>query len=116
MHHILSLLFSDPRGMQEDLRRIMSCISLLPESLRREQHVLRMILRTSRRVLSSEERIQGNSKEGIYTDEWGNEIGDSIDLEPCDYRLDAVDREEYLFTDDYIFEYFDEEGFDTYDH
>lgn len=56
------------------------------------------------------------SKDGIYTDEWGNEIGDSIDLEPCDYRLDAVDREEYLFTDDYIFEYFDEEGFDTYDH
>ena len=56
------------------------------------------------------------SKEGIYTDEFGNEIGDSIDLEPCDYRLDAVDREEYLFTDDYIFEYFDEEGFDTYDH
>ena len=55
------------------------------------------------------------SKDGIYTDAFGNEIGDSIDLEPCDYRLDAVDREEYLATDDIFFEFFGEEG-DLYDH
>lgn len=55
------------------------------------------------------------SKEGIYTDQFGNEIGDSIDLQPCDYRLDAVDREEYIQTDDYFYEYFGEENFDIYD-
>ena len=55
------------------------------------------------------------AKDGIYTDEFGNEIGDSIDLEPCDYRLDAADREEYIDTDEYYFEYFGEENFDIYD-
>ena len=54
------------------------------------------------------------SKE-IYKDPFGNEIGDSIDLEPCDYHLDAVDKEEYILTDDYYFDYFDEGGFDLYD-
>ena len=49
------------------------------------------------------------SKEGIYIDEFGNEVGDSIDLEPCDYHLDAVDRFEYILTDDYIFD-FGEDG------
>ena len=56
------------------------------------------------------------AKDGIYTDEFGNEIGDSIDLEPCDYRLDAADREEYIDTDEYYFEYFGEENFDIYDN
>lgn len=56
------------------------------------------------------------SKEGIYEDVLGNEIGDSIDLEPCDYRLDAVDREEYIMTDDYFFDYFDEGDINIYDH
>lgn len=28
--------------------------------------------------------------EEIYTDEYGNEVGDSIDLTPCDYKLDSV--------------------------
>lgn len=56
------------------------------------------------------------SDKGIYIDEFGNEIGDSIDLSPCDYDLDAVDKEEYLTTDDYILDYFDEGGFDLYDH
>lgn len=55
------------------------------------------------------------SKEGIYMDNFGNEIGDSIDLQPCDYRLDAVDREEYIESDDYYYEYFGEENFDIYD-
>ena len=55
------------------------------------------------------------SKEGIYTDEFGNEIGDSIDLSPCDYELDAVDKEEYINTDDYYFDYYGEENFDIYD-
>jgi hypothetical protein len=26
----------------------------------------------------------------IFTDEYGNECGDSIDLSPCDYLLDSV--------------------------
>lgn len=34
--------------------------------------------------------------EDIYTDERGNEVGDSIDLNPCDYLLDQTD----LFTED----------------
>lgn len=55
------------------------------------------------------------SDKGIWEDEFGNEVGDSIDLSPCDYLLDAVDKEKYLDTDDYFFEYFDEGGFDTYD-
>ena len=53
--------------------------------------------------------------DGIHTDQFGNEIGDSIDLSPCDYRLDAVDREEYINTDDFYFEYYGEENFDIYD-
>lgn len=55
------------------------------------------------------------SEQGIYIDAFGNEVADSIDLSPCDYALDAVDKEEYINTDDYIFDYFDEGGFDTYD-
>ena len=55
------------------------------------------------------------SEEGIYQDEWGNEIGDSIDLQPCDYLLDAVDKYEYILTDDYYMEYYGEENFNIYD-
>ena len=55
------------------------------------------------------------SEDGIYIDEFGNEIGDSIDLEPCDYLLDAVDRYEFILTDDYCMEFFGEENFDIYD-
>ncbi len=55
------------------------------------------------------------SEKGIYIDEFGNEIADSIDLTPCDYELDAVNKELYLETDDYILDIFDEGGFDTYD-
>lgn len=54
------------------------------------------------------------SDKGIYKDEFGNEIGDSIDLQPCDYELDAVDKVEWTMTDDYYFEYFGEES-DLYD-
>lgn len=53
--------------------------------------------------------------DGIYIDDFGNEIGDSIDLEPCDYRLDAVDRYEYIETKDYYMDYPSEEDFDIYD-
>ena len=55
------------------------------------------------------------SKDGIYEDAFGNEIGDSIDLSPCDYDLDAVDKEEYINTDDYFLDYFQEEDSDIYD-
>lgn len=55
------------------------------------------------------------SKDGITIDNFGNEVGDSIDLEPCDYHLGAVDKFEYLLTDDYFMEYFGEENFNIYD-
>lgn len=32
----------------------------------------------------------------IHIDEYGNEIADSIDLKPCDYHLDAVDKWEFI--------------------
>ena len=56
------------------------------------------------------------SPDGIYTDEWGNEIGDSIDLSPCNYELDAVDKKGYTETEDYTFDYYGEENFDIYDN
>lgn len=55
------------------------------------------------------------SKDGIKIDEWGNEVGDSIDLQPCNYHLDAVNKWEYLDTEDYCLEYAGEENFDIYD-
>lgn len=55
------------------------------------------------------------STDGIYIDNFGNEIGDSIDLKPCDYRLDSTDRIEYINTEDFYFEYYGEENFDIYD-
>ena len=54
------------------------------------------------------------SEKGIYKDQFGNEIADSIDLQPCDYELDAVEKFEYLLSDDYMLEYFGEEV-DVYD-
>lgn len=53
--------------------------------------------------------------DGITVDQWGNEIGDSIDLEPCDYLLGMVDKFDYLLTEDYFLEYFGEENSDIYD-
>ena len=32
----------------------------------------------------------------IHFDEYGNEIGDSIDLKPCDYHLDAVNKWDFI--------------------
>ena len=32
----------------------------------------------------------------IHFDEYGNEIGDSIDLIPCDYHLDAVNKWDFI--------------------
>lgn len=55
------------------------------------------------------------AEDGIYTDPFGNEIGDSIDLQPCDYHLDAVDRFDYLESDDFYFEYYGEDNYDIYD-
>ena len=55
------------------------------------------------------------SEEGIYIDEYGNEVGDSIDLKPCDYELDAVDKYEFTETEDYLLPYLCEEDFDIYD-
>lgn len=39
----------------------------------------------------------------IYIDENGNEVGDSIDLQPCDYVLDEanIDSESYYLEDEY---------------
>ena len=55
------------------------------------------------------------SKDGITEDAFGNEVGDSIDLQPCNYHLGAVDKYDYILTDDYFMEYFGEENFDIYD-
>lgn len=55
------------------------------------------------------------SPDGIYQDDQGNEIGDSIDLQPCNYELDATDKFDFIDTDDYFYEYFDEEDFNIYD-
>ena len=55
------------------------------------------------------------SDKGIYKDEFGNEIGDSIDLQPCDYELDPTDKFEWIMSDDYFFDYYGEENFDIYD-
>lgn len=46
----------------------------------------------------------------IYTDEWGNEIGDSIDLQPCDYLMDAVNRWEFIEEDEIGVEFFGEDS------
>ena len=56
----------------------------------------------------------------IHTDKYGNEIGDSIDLSPCDYLLDDIfnnaAKAEMLFTqmdiDEVFIKVFDEEGID----
>ena len=51
-----------------------------------------------------------------YTDAFGNEIGDSIDLQPCNYELDSTEKEEYIFTDEFYFTYYGEDGFTAYDN
>lgn len=38
----------------------------------------------------------------IQEDDHGNEYGDSIDLEPCDYKLDAIDRWEWIMEEETI--------------
>ena len=38
------------------------------------------------------------SEQGIYIDEWGNEVADSIDLSPCNYKLDSTLAFDWLFT------------------
>ena len=55
------------------------------------------------------------AKDGIYIDDFGNEIGDCIDLQPGDYHLGAVDQFDYILSDDFYMEYFGEENFDIYD-
>ena len=55
------------------------------------------------------------SKDGITIDNFGNEVGDSIDLQPCNYHLGAVDKYDYILSDDYFYEYFGEENADIYD-
>ena len=56
------------------------------------------------------------ARDGIYTDAFGNEIGDSIDLQPCNYELDSTEKEEYIFTDEFYFTYYGEDGFTAYDN
>ncbi len=50
------------------------------------------------------------AENGIYTDEYGNEIGDSIDLQPCDYELDATEKYEYTETEDFYLPIYMEEN------
>lgn len=38
--------------------------------------------------------------EDIHLDEYGNEIGDSIDLQPCDYRLGQLDKWGFIETEE----------------
>ena len=52
---------------------------------------------------------------GIHIDEWGNEVADSIDLKPCDYHLDMVDKWEYIETEDIYMPVFDEDVTDIYE-
>lgn len=40
------------------------------------------------------------SEEGIYIDDMGNEVADSIDLSPCNYHLDTTLAYDWLFTGD----------------
>ena len=35
----------------------------------------------------------------IYIDKYGNEIGDSVDLSPCDYLLDSTASFEWYFNE-----------------
>ena len=51
----------------------------------------------------------------IHIDEYGNEVADSIDLKPCDYHLDMVDKWEYIETEEVYMPVFDEEVSDIYE-
>lgn len=44
----------------------------------------------------------------IYTDEDGNETGDSIDLNPADYLMDMTEKFEDIYTDDIEVQVYDE--------
>lgn len=46
--------------------------------------------------------------EDIYTDEDGNETGDSIDLNPADYLMDMTEKFEDIYTDDIEVQVYDE--------
>ena len=45
----------------------------------------------------------------IHIDDQGNEIGDSIDLKPCDYLMDAVNKWSYIETEEYQIKVFEED-------
>lgn len=51
--------------------------------------------------------------DGITIDENGNEIGDSIDLTPCNYLLDQITIADFdeLFTEEITIQIYDEEDF-----
>ena len=44
----------------------------------------------------------------IYIDEYGNEIGDSIDLQPCDYMMDSMNHWEFIEEEEVELQIFDE--------
>lgn len=48
--------------------------------------------------------------EDIYIDEFGNEVGDSIDLQPCDYRLDCTEQWSYIDSEEITIQIYDQEG------
>lgn len=51
----------------------------------------------------------------IYIDDRGNEIGDSIDLEPCDYLMDSVDKWEFIEEEEIILSYDSEDEGEHYE-
>ena len=48
-------------------------------------------------------------RDDIYIDEYGNEVGDSIDLKPCDYLMNTTDKWGYIETEDYYIQVYEEE-------
>ena len=55
------------------------------------------------------------SDKGIYIDEYGNEVGDSIDLQPCNYLMDMVNKDNFIDEDNVIMPYYGEENVNIYD-
>lgn len=47
-------------------------------------------------------------RDDIYIDEFGNEVGDSIDLKPCEYRLDSTEKWDFIEEEEYYLPIFEE--------
>ena len=51
----------------------------------------------------------------IHIDQWGNEVADSIDLKPCDYQLDQVNKWDFIESDDFYIPVNESEVTDIYE-